>query len=224
MTSELKLRTARSELLQEYTFYGYLAMKLELEENNDLPSPTIATDGETLYYDRKFIEQVDFDELKYFILPHELWHIILEHTGEKRMKERTPARWYRACDYAVNCKLKRAGIKLPDYAFYNKRFENLVAERIYDMLPEDKTSFFDAVLEGKTSKVDWREAILEAGAIARMRGNLSQDIEESINELLKPKIDWKIRLLKYVEQLIKGNYSYSKPNKKYTDVIFPSFC
>ena len=69
---------------------------------------------------------------------------------------------------------------------------------------------------GKTPE----ELLSEAYMYARMQGKEPKGIERFVTEFLKPKVDWKTVLRRYVSQMIPYDYFYYKPSKKSPPNIF----
>jgi len=61
---------------------------------------------------------------------------------------------------------------------------------------------------------DWKKIFIDACTFARQRGNLPQGIERMLNELLKPEIDWKGYLYRYITSQIPVDYNWIRPSKK----------
>ena len=51
-----KLIKARMNLLFDQPFFGTLAMRLQIEEKQNMWMPTMAVDGVHMFYDPKFVE------------------------------------------------------------------------------------------------------------------------------------------------------------------------
>ncbi len=123
---------ARIALLLDMPFFGNLALHLPLKEDNVF-TPTFATDGKFIYYNKKFAESCD-DQKKQFIIAHEICHNIFKHLS--RIGERHKERWSLAIDYTTNAILKKDFGYVPKGGLYSEEFENMTAEEIYNKLPE----------------------------------------------------------------------------------------
>ena len=96
---------------------------------------TAWTDGDTIAFSSKFIEENDLDILK-FTLCHEVLHITnLHHT---RMKNKDSETWNKACDYAINLLLREAGFKLWPNCLIEDCYKNMAAEDIYRTLTKNQ--------------------------------------------------------------------------------------
>jgi predicted metal-dependent peptidase len=128
-----RLITARIGLLLRHSFFGNLATRLQLV-NADEWCGTAATDGMKFYYNSRFIMMLKPKEVE-FLVGHEVLHVVYDHMG--RRETRDPQIWNIADDYAVNADLKKHQVgqfitTVP--CLYDKKYEGMTAEAIYDDL------------------------------------------------------------------------------------------
>jgi predicted metal-dependent peptidase len=128
-----RLITARIGLLLRQPFFGNLATRLQLV-NADEWCATAATDGLKFYYNSRFIMMLKPKEVE-FLVGHEVLHVVYDHMG--RRDTRDPRIWNIADDYAVNADLKKHQVgqfitTVP--CLYDKKYEGMAAEAIYDDL------------------------------------------------------------------------------------------
>jgi predicted metal-dependent peptidase len=124
---------ARIGLLLRHSFFGNLATRMKLV-NSDEWCSTAATDGQTFYYNSRFIKMLKPKEIE-FLFGHEVLHVVYDHMG--RRNERDPQIWNIADDYAVNADLKRHNVgqfitTVP--CLYETKYDGKPAEEIYDDL------------------------------------------------------------------------------------------
>ena len=133
--TEEKIITARISLLLKKPFFGNMATRLILKESDVIP--TAAVDGKHLWYNKKFIDQLNLKQTE-FLLAHEVMHVAFEHM--LRRGDRNPQGWNVACDYAVNQILVDEGIgeapKGDNAPLLNVQYSNLSAEQIYEKLSD----------------------------------------------------------------------------------------
>ena len=103
-----KLIYVRQKLIKESPFYGVLSLSLNLVEREDLPFPTMGTDGKSLYFHPKFIEENDVEIIKSAI-KHELLHIVFGDCTKRRMKMRDHSKWNKASDHLINLQIVEEG-------------------------------------------------------------------------------------------------------------------
>ena len=104
-TSEERITASRVRLLLTKPFFGQLAVRLKLVENNNIP--TAGTDGRHFYFNREFIDRLDDPELD-FLVGHEVLHCVYDHMQARG--ERHPVIYNIACDYNINIELVDQGI------------------------------------------------------------------------------------------------------------------
>ncbi|MGH9616773.1 MAG: vWA domain-containing protein [Acidobacteriaceae bacterium] len=132
--TDLRIRKARTALLLDHPFFGSLLFRLEGRECRSIL--TMATDGVSLFYNSEFVETLTSAELS-GVLAHEVMHPALQH--HTRRNSRRSARWNQACDYAINPLLVEAGLTLPKDVLIDDRFRGMSAERIYNLIEEQKS-------------------------------------------------------------------------------------
>lgn len=152
LSSEEKIVKERIQLLLKYRFFGYLALSLELQETTELP--TMATDGNHLFYNTQFVESLKPEELR-AILAHEALHCALGHLW--RIGDRDMQKWNYATDFAINLIIEEENtraererqmsgkkedqqclLKLPSDCLLDKKYKGMPAEKIYTLLPDPK--------------------------------------------------------------------------------------
>lgn len=145
------LTTARVGLLLKASFFGNLATRLKLV-NADEWCPTAATDGRRFYYNSRFIKMLKPKEVE-FLFGHEVLHCVYDHFG--RRGDRDPQLWNIADDYCVNADLKKHNVgefitSVP--CLYDRKYEGMSAEEVYDILYEnaekiDISSLLDKMID-----------------------------------------------------------------------------
>lgn len=130
MTAKEKIVKARTALIMQNPFFGSLAIRLQLEEGNKV-TETLATDGIKLFYNYDYVMSLTMDDLK-FILCHEVMHLV--HGHHTRMADRDIKDWNRATDYSINGNLMSCGFNHVDGMLFDKQFENMTADEVYNKL------------------------------------------------------------------------------------------
>lgn len=124
-----RIQKARTTLLLDHPFFGTLLFRLKGRETHSVA--TMATDGVSLFYNPGFVDTLSTPELV-GVLAHEVLHPALQH--HTRRGDRSPFRWNKACDYAINPLILDAGLVLPKDVLLEDRFRGMSAERIYNLL------------------------------------------------------------------------------------------
>ncbi len=203
-------------LIQNQPFYASLVMRMEISETTEID--TACTDGTNIQYNPDFIGVLTIREVA-GLLAHEVLHIALLH--HTRRHHREPQRWNQACDYAINPILLKAGMSLPAGGLYNEDFTSMTAEQIYELLPPCDSATpagFGEVKDppGGAGKKEAAEAgargsIAQALLDAKMRGNLPEDLERLVSQILQPKIDWREVLARFVTEISRKDYTWTRP-------------
>jgi predicted metal-dependent peptidase len=128
---ELLLR-AKSLLTVKYPYFGMLASRLKHEPSDSLSG--YASNGVRFLYNSDFLERRSVEEVM-FILTNCVMHHVLSH--QQRRLNRRGKLWQLATDYAINNLLAKSGLLIPMGANYNKEYEGMYAEEIYDALKND---------------------------------------------------------------------------------------
>lgn len=240
-----RILKARANLILDHAFFGVLALRLKLVEDESFP--TAAVDGEHLFYNPKFIDKLSNQEL-IGLMAHEVMHIALGHIW--RAEHRESKRWNVAGDYAINENLVAAGFTLPAGGLIDPQYNERATEEIYNMLPEmpnsdgngdgngdgDGKSENDKQDPGgcggviptkdkakaKELKATWKAAV--AQAVTMDKGELPANMKRQINDMLNPAVPWYVLLRDFVEKTARNDYDWTRPNKHYLSrgFILPS--
>jgi predicted metal-dependent peptidase len=133
LSSVVRIQKARTALLLDHPFFGTLLFRLGARARSSIA--TMATDGVSLYFNPEFVEKLNSAEL-IGTLAHEVMHPALQH--HTRRSGRNPKRWNMACDYAINPMLLDAGLTLPKGVLCEALFRDMSAERIYNLLEDNR--------------------------------------------------------------------------------------
>lgn len=69
--------------------------------------------------------------------------------------------------------------------------------------------------DAATQEAEWQVATLQAAQAAKAQGKLPAGIERLVDEIRRPKIDWKAALRRFVQTCAKADYSWKQPNRRY---------
>jgi predicted metal-dependent peptidase len=232
-----KIIVARVGLLLRHPFFGNMATRLKIQEGwEDLP--TAATDGRTIFFNRKFFEKMTVKQVE-FVIAHEILHNVFDHMT--RRDGRNPKIFNIAADYCVNGQLVRDRIgdhNVPDITiFHDPKYYGMGAEEVYDKIFEEMDEQeLDALGSLLDEHVDWgkdgkdgkpsytkeelkqirdeiREATIQA-AQAAGAGNTPASVQRMIKEFTEPKMNWREILRQQIQSTIKNDYSFMRPNRK----------
>jgi predicted metal-dependent peptidase len=230
---------ARANLLMESPFFGALALRLKFVE--DTKCDTGWTDGVHLGYNPEWVGGMTIGKIKGFIA-HEVYHNALGHPFRKQHRDHSA--WNAACDLVLNGRLRAAGFELPDDGLFDDSKKDMAPEEVYDQFPKGKGKHPGkpgsdpggcgecrdgadpdegrSKEENKQLEHEWKNAVADAAAAARMAGKLPADIERMIDKLFEPQIDWREVLAMKIDPNAKDDYSWSRRNRRFQDIYLPS--
>ena len=232
-----KIIVARVGLLLRHPFFGNMATRLKIEEGTEWMG-TAATDGRTIYFNRKFFEPLSVKQVE-FVIAHEILHNVFDHMG--RREGRNARIFNIAADYCVNGQLVRdrigehviEGITI----FHDSKYYGMGAEEVYDKIfDEMDEQELDALGQLLDDHIDWgengkdgqpkyskeelkqirdeiREATMQA-AQAAGTGNTPANVQRMIKELTEPKMNWREIIRQQIQSTIKDDYSFMRPNRR----------
>lgn len=237
-----RLTCARIRLMIRLPFFGNLASRLQLTEEDDWLD-TAATDGRRFFYNSKFVSQLTNGNLE-FLFGHEILHCAFDHFGRTGSRHRKLANW--AQDYVINQILidDKVGEKITTInILHDDKYRGWAWEDVYDdiynnvkwVTLEDLDKWLDeqgdildnhihgdyhddpnAPVMSKEEMQRIRDEIREAmiQAAAADPGSTPSGILRMIKDLTEPKMNWRDIVRMNIQSIIKSNYSYARPNKK----------
>lgn len=129
-----KLTKAKAGLILSQPFFATILLGQQIVETDKVP--TMATDGETIFVNTAWAEQLSHAEIS-FVLAHEVLHCVFEHMH--RRGPRDPEKWNVAADYVINEILVREQIgQMPKLGLHDPSLVaqgNGTAEGVYNCLP-----------------------------------------------------------------------------------------
>jgi len=236
-----KMAKAKATLVLDHPFFASLLLGMPMTEDSSIP--TFATDGNSIRFNPDCADKLELNELV-FVLAHEVMHCVFQHMT--RRGARNPNKWNIAGDYVINDVLikERVG-RMPSGELQGLNDPKLVAqgngttEGVYNLLPPDSEnkgagqaggaldSVSDAAPDqaGQAAKEsEMRVKIVQARNAAKMAGKLSQGMARLVSDLVKPRVDWKSVLRRFLTTRAKTDLSYSRPKRRFLadDLFLPS--
>ena len=221
-----KLTNARAGLVLDHGFFGMLALRLQLVEDNRIP--TLAVDGKKIYYNAEFVLGLSMPLTKSAIA-HEVMHCVFEHIG--RRAQRNPRKWNMAGDYVINQVLKDSGFEIGQGWLLEPAYKDMTADHIYSLMPEDDGKGSGSgtgqpggalcdIMDGsgedlETQDIEWKVATVQAAEAAKAQGQLPASMRRFIEDLTAPQVNWREQLARFVTQTAKNDYSWMRPNKRF---------
>lgn len=225
---ERLLAKARTALVLEHPFIGNVALNMPYVV--DYSIRTAATNGKEIRYNPHFVDSLNDEERK-FLVAHECLHPMLEHTY--RRNERNHKRWNQAGDYVINKLLSDEKIgKVIEGALLDDNIYKAgggSTDGIYTLLPEpddeggnghgdpldDCNDGGDTPAEKAQQEAEWKVRVAQAAQAAKMMGKMSAGLERLVGEILKPKVDWRDVLRKFVEKCKTDQRTWAKFNRRF---------
>ena len=131
-----RISLIRSRLLAKCPFVGHLCLKLNPIFATMIPTMGVTRDRK-LFVNPDFLDKLTDDELEAVII-HETLHCALlcfERQGYRTaLVNGGISLWNVAHDYAINLIIEDFGLKLPEGGLLDKKYHNLSAEEIYDLI------------------------------------------------------------------------------------------
>lgn len=246
-----KISKARSILIINHPFFGHAAMSAQIRED-PTRAPTGYTDGKNIGYNPKWIDGLTLAQTIGFIA-HEGMHIMLGHPARLGKREPMKANIamdmvINPILTANNIQLPPT--ELPnDPKNAERSFEAIYAE--LPDIPQLKIKLRLGSGEGgkgdpggcggvvevvnekgePASPAEVAEAIQAANVmlsqaiqLAKMAGRVPAGMERLIDQLLRPVVDWRDALRRFVDRCARDNYSWARPNRRYmsSGLVLPS--
>lgn len=203
-------------------FFSTILFNLKVKWDSTIPTACI--NGITLTINEQFFESLNLNQ-RVFLLAHEVCHVALNHIS--RREDRDPVKYNKAGDYVINLMLVNSGYEFIPNGLLDKKFTGLTTEQVYDLLEDDEHPYDCDIIEGEESNsTQVEEILIKAVTASKLAnesiGSITRESERILNELINPVLPWNELLQNYMDNFIKEDYSYRKPNRRYTNIIIPS--
>lgn len=242
---KIDISKIKVQLYIKDAFLGCIATSVKIEEDDSVG--TACTNGTRIKFSTEFLSGLSFDE-QVGVIAHECAHIALMHMIRmKNLNEADGNIWNIAADFVVNNTLCRQGFALPDCALRCPyEYRDMNTEEIYKELLKDGNEYIQSMPDlDRSSDMDnpndngananvssQEEAIKDIINKAQIASNnrdngFSHNCQECariINNLFRPKLNWRVLLRTFANNYKKANYSWAKPNRRITDFYLPSLC
>jgi predicted metal-dependent peptidase len=225
-----RISKAKTALILEHPFIGSVALNMPMSIDNSVP--TAATNGKRVLFNEEFCNGLSDEELK-FLVAHECMHPMLEHNF--RRGERDAYKWNQAADYVINKLLTDEGIgKMPAQGLLDDNIYKQgggTSDGIFNLLPDTPEDGqgnggqgqpLDSCEDGQGSpaevsqqQAEWKVKVAQAAQSAKMMGKMSAGLERLVDEILKPKVDWRDVLQRFVVKCRSDQRSWARPNRRF---------
>lgn len=72
------------------------------------------------------------------------------------------------------------------------------------------------------AEAEWKVALKQAAVAGKSRGRLPAEIERLVTDFLEPKVHWRELLRRFLTSSCKDDYSFTRPNRRYSVAATPS--
>jgi len=207
-------------------FLGPLLCKLNFEWVDSPEIQTAAISATTLYWNPTFFLGLD-KETRITVLAHELWHNALLHGA--RLNERDHQIWNEAADHVINNMLQDHGYYMGGFDYLmDPKYKKWSTEDVYDDLmkaggkPKPNSMGGDVLPMDAAQREIAIANVVAATTTARMTGKAGEIPGETsilIESFLHPKLPWETLLFNFFNALTTEEYSFARPNRRYTDPL-----
>lgn len=224
------LQKAKIALMTKPDTTFFITVCFSLKHRFDENVPTACTNGKEIRYNPDFFLKLSEAE-RLFLLLHETMHVVFLHVT--RLNGRNARKWNIAGDYVINYMLTQRGYIMPDGGLLNPKYGNMSTEDVYNQLDDDEENqdFNQDIeeAEGDISELqdELDDILVRASVQSQMAndkpGSIPGEIELYLKSLLDPVLPWDKILRRYMNQNIKNEYSFTRPNRRFLpDVYLPT--
>ena len=246
LTAEQRLSKAVMSVMAHDKYVGLASVLMVGERTVSETVPTACTNGRDEMYGRAFVDGLTDPELRFLVL-HECYHKMYKHlTTWRHLYKLHPIVANVSCDYVNNIQLVDGDngegfITMPKVGLFDEQYRVMdtaqVFHLIYDALPEGD----DGSGLGGMDDHDWDGAEelteIEKGDLERevdeairqgalVAGKLGSGGARTLEDLLRPEIDWREVLREFIQSVCAGNdfSTWSRPNRRFVSagVYMPS--
>ena len=204
--------------------------------------PTACTNGRDVTYGESFIERLDDKELIGVILHENLHKVYQHHWLWKELWKEDALLANMAADYVINFEIIDLGKEYPDFvalpskALYNEKYRGMDTKQVFELLKKEGKGGgkggegfdihdFDDLPPDVQEEVrkEIEQAVRQGQLLAGKQGG---NVSRSLEELTKPRVDWREQLLEFMSEVSNGrdDSTWRKPNRRWLaeDVYLPS--
>ena len=240
--AELDLAKIRTKLFLKDPFLGAVGCQVEWVADNT--TPTAATDGTHLYVGTQWMSSLSPNQ-QIGVIAHECMHIILLHTlRAKEIPDCNSFMFNVAADMCINRELLKNNFELPPGVVQCPReYMDLTTEEIYKELCKENPGNGNADGNNKgipnfsnssdiiptpnkdssAVKNTLNKSVIMGGKHFSKEGSaFAREIQKNLDNINRPILPWDKLLRKYVNDFIKDDWSWSRPNRRVSDMYLPS--
>lgn len=229
MSTPSTMDKARTQLVVNHAFFASIALKRPMKADNSVKTACINARGH-IRYNPEWVADLTVQQCV-FLIAHECMHWMMDNFA--RMGSRHPKKWNWATDACNNETLIKANIG--EFINGGVRYpgaDNMSAEEVYQYAPDmdDGSGDGDGIggvgedmdpSEGELSPEEAREVqaqmkldVAQAAQAARSMGQMPAAMEKFVDDLLQPSTPWYTILERFMDRLVKSDYSWTRPNRR----------
>ena len=225
------LDKAKVSLVTQHPFFASILMKRQLIEDETIPTAAVDQRNQ-IYINPTWFNTLSVEEVV-FVLAHEIGHVIGQHAT--RRGARQPKKWNIAGDAWINDMLKAADIGTPIKGCVQMDgSKDETVDEIYNKFPDNPTGdgpggTGDDIIERgspltpeEATRIDaeTRVEIAQAAQAAKAQGKMPPALAKIIADLIDPGTPWHEILERYMTSYVRGDYSWSRPNRRFADIAY----
>ena len=205
-------------------FYMSLLLKMAVVWDERLP--TACVDGITLTINPKFWMSLS-EPKRVFVLLHETMHVALLHTT--RGKGMHPKIYNLAADYVVNQFIEEHYVDKPvmecvlwEHALIDPAFVGLTTQEVYDILMQNINEYVqlaeysnDIRQASSDDILQVQSNVIEAKQADKSHSPIPSEIEDLYITLLRPKVNWRAALNRFLTQQVSDATSYENVSRRH---------
>lgn len=246
-----KIMKAKVGIILTQPFFATLMMRRNFIADTTIE--TANTNGKDIRYNPAFIESLPADQVQ-GVICHELMHSTLLHhirRGGRDIKQWNKACDYALNPILLNSGMKLPDGCLVDGRFDNMSAESIfrqLEQEKQDEQPQQPEQgegqgngqqqpsndpggsggVEDAPVHSEAemaeAEAQSKQELAQAVQIAKQQGKLPAGIARMVAEIMQPKIAWQEVLARFLDEVVKNDYSFSRPNPRYiaSGFIMPS--
>lgn len=235
--AELNVLKAGVQIAVKHSFFSTLLMQARTTLDDSVPTACVDARG-NVRIGTAFAASLTVTQMM-TVRAHEILHPALGHF-ERRMA-RDPREWNIAGDKVINAMLAAAGFDPIEGWVFQHGADKFSVEELYqdptgegsgqgqgDYDPGNGTDDMDQTPmtpeEEREVRETWRVNVAQAKAVAKQMGQMPGSLEKLVDAIITPYIPYQELLERWMQQFVKGDYSWARPNKKYigNGVYLPS--
>lgn len=219
--------------------YSSVLMVGSVTVSDDIP--TACTNGRDVIYGGSFIDRLSDKELVGVILHENLHKVYQHHWLWKELWKESAQLANMAADYVINFEIVDLSakypdfIKLPEQGLYDEKYRGMDTKQVFELLKKggegggksggfDVHDFNDLPVEVQEEvRKEIEQAVRQGQLLAGKQGG---DVSRSLEDLTKPKVDWREQLREFMSEVSTGkdDSTWRRPNRRWIaeDMYMPS--